>query len=56
MTTRQVLALARVACRRAERELTMAREAGNELRLQLARLHWECTLRDLHRTLMAVGQ
>jgi hypothetical protein len=56
MTTREVVARAHDACQRAELELAIARQADSPLRLQLARLHWECTLRDLHRTLAAVGQ
>jgi hypothetical protein len=55
MTTREVVALAQSACQRAELELAAARQRGNALHLQLARLHWECTLRDLHRALVAVG-
>lgn len=54
MTTGELVALARDACQRAELQLTAARRAGNAVHLQLARLHWECTLRDLHRALMAV--
>jgi hypothetical protein len=54
MTTREVIAIAQRACARAERELAGARQSGNALLLQLARLHWECTLRDLHRAMMAV--
>lgn len=54
MTTREVVAVAQRACQRAEAELTAARQAGDALLLQLARLHWECTLRDLHRAMMAV--
>lgn len=54
-TTLDVVRTAQRACTRAERELAHCRGAGDALRLQLARLHWECTLRDLHRALRAVG-
>lgn len=56
MTTGQVVAVAQRACRRAERELAAAKRSRSSARMQLARLHWDCTLRDLHRTLVAVGQ
>lgn len=58
MTTQgaKVVALARRAAARAERRITVARRAGNALELQAARVHWDHTLRDLHRTLVAVGQ
>lgn len=55
MTTCEVVSAARRACERAERELAATRLLGDALRLQLARLHWECTVRDLDRALQAVG-
>lgn len=55
MTARVVLAVAQRACTRAERRMAVARRRGSALELQAARLHWEATLRDLHRALVAVG-
>lgn len=52
----KVVAQARRASLRAERRITAARRSGNELELQAARAHWDHTLRDLHRVLVAVGQ
>ncbi len=56
MTALQVVTAARRASVRAERELAEARRSGDVGKMRLARLHWECTLRDLHRVLLAVGQ
>jgi len=56
MTSREIVAAARSACKRAERRLAAARRAGSRLEQQAARLHWDHTVRDLHRVLLAVGQ
>lgn len=56
MTPLQVVTVAQRACTRAERELGAAKRSRDGGRMQLARLHWEATLRDLHRALVAVGQ
>ena len=56
MTTRQVMALARRACDRAERRLAEARKRGNPLELQAAALVWQRACQDMHRVLVAVQQ
>lgn len=56
MTSREIVAVARSACKRAERRLSEARRSGKRTEQQAARAHWDNTLRDLQRVLRAVGQ
>jgi hypothetical protein len=56
VTAVEVVDVAQRAARRAESELGAAKQALHPVRMQLARLHWEATLRDLHRVLVAVAE
>jgi len=56
MTTRELVSLARRACKRAEQRMAAARRSGNALELQAASLLWQRSLQDMHRVLVAVGQ